>query len=234
MISLFDKTHKPSAAGFILPVHDQIKAWCKANRKMRWGISAAEFAAIGPPPELSEGDRAGGFVGVVLSYGFGSDGQGFADAVASGRNAWRYAQSRPWRKTWQCQYIDFIKSDHFRLRPDAPSRPKGFYFAKFKPGDDLQHLTVARFRKTLVSGDTGCGPEGVQLIAITHYPSVADLMNHRKIALMAFADYDVAPYGYNDFYDAMQMFCSNNVLGLGIGNIDNNYPGFGIPTLRFS
>ena len=48
---------------------------------------------------------------------------------------------------------------------------------------------------------------------------------------MAFADYDVAPYGFNDFFDAMQMFCSDGILGLGIGNVDRNYPLFGIPTI---
>ena len=61
---------------------------------------------------------------------------------------------------------------------------------------------------------------------------MTELMNRRKIAFMAFADYDVAPYGFNDFFDAVQMFCSNNTLGLGIGNIDQNYPLFGIPTLK--
>jgi hypothetical protein len=50
---------------------------------------------------------------------------------------------------------------------------------------------------------------------------------------MALADYDVAPYGFNDFYDAPQIFCSNQILGLGIGNVDRNYPLFGIPTLQF-
>ena len=50
---------------------------------------------------------------------------------------------------------------------------------------------------------------------------------------MAFADYDVAPHGVNDFCDALQMFCSQGILGLGIGNVDRNYPFFGIPTLRF-
>ena len=51
---------------------------------------------------------------------------------------------------------------------------------------------------------------------------------------MAFADYDVAPYGFNDFFDAVQMFCSNETLGLGIGNVDYNYPLFGIPTQRIT
>jgi hypothetical protein len=30
------------------------------------------------------------------------------------------------------------------------------------------------------------------------------------------------------------MFCSINTLGLGIGNVDRNYPQFGIPTIRFT
>ena len=58
------------------------------------------------------------------------------------------------------------------------------------------------------------------------------MMNERKIPFMAFADYDVAPYGFNDFFDAVQMFCGNSILGLGSGNIDRNYPLFGIPTIR--
>lgn len=59
------------------------------------------------------------------------------------------------------------------------------------------------------------------------------MMNLREIPFMAFADYDVAPHGFNDFYDALQMFCSNDTLGLGIGNVDKNYPLFGIPVIRF-
>jgi len=60
------------------------------------------------------------------------------------------------------------------------------------------------------------------------------LMNNRKMPFMALADYDVAPYGHNDFFDAAQMFCSNNVLGLGIGNVDQDYPLFSIPALLFT
>jgi hypothetical protein len=91
---------------------------------------------------------------------------------------------------------------------------------------------VARFRKQLTGRDTGCGPEGIQFLTITH-AHVARLMHQRKAMFMVFADYDVAPYGFNEFFDAVQMFCSNNTLGLGIGHVDRRYPGFGIPTLRF-
>jgi hypothetical protein len=231
MFSLFRKMNtNADDTDFILPVGEQIRAWRRANRKMKWGIGESEFAAVGPPPTLSPEDRKDGFVGGILSYGFGQDGQGNADAVLSGQMAWAFARRRRRNRTWQCQYLDFDRADCFRLRPAAPRRPRGFYFTKFRPGDRFLHWTVARFLKHL-SGDTGCGPEGIQLLAVTH-PHAADLMNERKIAFMAFADYEVAPYGFNDFYDALQMFCSNDVLGLGIGNVDRNYPMFGIPTLR--
>jgi hypothetical protein len=57
-------------------------------------------------------------------------------------------------------------------------------------------------------------------------------LNSRQLPCLAFADYDVAPHGFYDFYDAVQMFCSNNILGLGIGNVDRDYPMFAIPDLR--
>jgi len=202
MLTFLPKKNHFSEADFVLPVSAQIKAWRKANRRMKWHIGEDEFAAVNPAPELTEQDRSDGFTGSLLCYGFGDDGNGFADAVQSGREAWRYAQKRRFRKTWQCQYIDFDKDDYFRLRPDAPRRPKGFYHAKFRPGDRFLHHTVASFRKQL-ENETGCGPEGIQMVAISHYPHVADLMHQRKIALMAFADYDVAPYGFNDFFDVI-------------------------------
>ena len=59
------------------------------------------------------------------------------------------------------------------------------------------------------------------------------MMSERKTPFMILADYDVAPYGYNDFFDTLQIFSSNRILGLGIGNVEQNYPGFGIPTVRF-
>jgi hypothetical protein len=120
--------------------------------------------------------------------------------------------------------------DYIRIRPGAPDRPRGFYHAKVQLGQRYQNLTVSKVRKLLCK-ETGFGPEGFQLLAITH-PHLLDMMNKKKIPFMALADYDVAPYGYEDFYDAPQLFCGNGILGLGIGNIDRNYPLFGIPTLR--
>jgi hypothetical protein len=167
---------------------------------------------------------------VILSYGFGDDGNGNSDTVLSCKLAWEYACRRRRVKTWQCQYVDFNKTEDIRLRPGAPIRPKGFYYAKFQPGEKFQNMKVSQLRKRL-KNDTGCGPEGIQFLTITHshFPK---MMDERKIPFMALADYDVAPHGFNDFFDAPQIFCSIGVLGLGIGNVDRNYPLFGIPTLR--
>lgn len=228
--SLFFKAQNKDQHCLIIPREKQTKAWRKANRKMSWGIKEEEFKNIKTPPFLTEHDRDLGFAGVVLFYGFGDDGLGNSDAVLSGKMAWDYARTRWWRETWQCEYIDFNRTDDIRLRPGAPARPKGFYYAKFQPGKRFQSLTVSEARKKF-NGDTGCGPEGIQFLAITH-THFQRMMNDREIPCMALADYDVAPYGFNDFFDAAQMFCGNNVLGLGIGNVDNKYPLFGIPTIR--
>jgi hypothetical protein len=231
MLNIFFKGKSENLADLIHPIPKQIKAWRRANRKMAWGIQQPEFDRMKSPPELTEDDRGEGFIGVILSYGFGDDGYGNADSVLSGKLAWGYALKRKTRKTWQCQYIDFEKSTDIRLRPEAPDRPKGFYFTKFQPGKKYQSLKVSQLRRILKKA-TGCGPEGIQFLTITH-PHFPALMNERKIPFMALADYDVAPYGFNDFFDAPQLFCSIGVLGLGIGNVDYNYPLFGIPTLRF-
>lgn len=198
---------------------------------MAWGIPEVEFYRIKDPSLLAARDRRDGFIGVILSYGFGDDGHSNADPVRSGRFAWEYACKRGPYKTWQCEYINFDRPDYFRLRPEAPPRPRGFYLTKLQPGEKYREITVARLLKNL-AGDTACGPEGIQFLTVTH-PHVAELMNKRKISFMAFADYDVAPHGFSDFYDSLQMFCSQGILGLGIGNVDGKYPLFGIPTLRF-
>ena len=228
--NIFLKNKSAGRDDKILPMQGQLKAWSKANHKMSWGIENDEFKGIETllPLPLTDDDRVQGFIGFVLFYGFGDDGRGNADAVLSGKRAWDYALQR--RKTWQCEYVDFNKSEDIRLRPEAPPRPKGFYLAKITSGERFLKLTVAQVRKKFMP-DTGWGAEGFQFLSITH-PHFADLMNERKLPFMALADYDVAPYGYNDFFDAPQLFCSNHKLGLGIGNVDRNYPLFGIPTLQ--
>jgi hypothetical protein len=99
-MSFFKKDVYTDSTHFILPPSKQIKAWKKANRKMKWGITEKEFAAVEPPPILSSKDRADGFSGSVLSYGFGDDDLGNADAVISGRLAWEYARKKHRRRTW--------------------------------------------------------------------------------------------------------------------------------------
>lgn len=150
-----------------VPAERQVKAWRKANRRMKWGIADLEFSQIPEPPKLSERDLTDGFYGVILSYGFGSDGFGNADSVLSGKLAWDYALKRRRGRSWQCQYIDFNQKDHFRLRPGAPPRPKGFYFTKFNSGERYKSLTVSGFIRRL-NGDTACGLEGIQFLTITH------------------------------------------------------------------
>lgn len=224
MFGLFKKYNQDKP--LILPFKNQVKSWLKANRKMKWGIQQAEFDKIIEPAKLSLEDINNGFIGSILCYGFGDDGSDHSDVVLSGKVAWDYVIQKWDVKVWQCQYIDFNKLDNIRLRPHAPKRPKGFYSVKFKPGDHKATQTSAQFRK-IVENSTGCGPEGIQLLTITH-PHLAILMNKRKISFMTFADYDIAPHGFYDFYDAVQMFCSQGILGLGIGNVDKKYPLFGI------
>lgn len=215
----------------ILPIEEQLLCWRKANRRMGWGIQDVEFDEIAIDPEWSDRDRADGFVGSILCYGFGSSHNGTSDAVLSGRLAWEYALKGRRGKTWRCEYVDFERTEDIRLRPGAPHRPRGFYLAKLQPGEKFKTMTVTQALKRM-EAETGCGPEGFQFLCVTH-PHAADLMSQRKLSFMALADYDVAPHGFNDFYDAIQLFCSNDILGLGIGNVDRNYPLFGIPTLRF-
>jgi len=231
--NLFLKGNAPPRSAVILPMKEQIKAWRRANQKMGWGIDTGEFEKLGvSSPPLTDDDPMCGFIGTALFYGFGEDGRGHADAVLSGKLAWEYALKDRKGRTWRCEYVDFSKPQDIRLRPEAPARPQGFYYAKIRVDEKSKSMTVSQVRKSLTS-DTGWGPEGFQFLAITH-PHFAELMNERKIPFMALADYDVAPYGYNDFFDAPQLFCSNSKLGLGIGNVDRNYPLFGVPTLRLA
>lgn len=218
---------KKMGASRFLPLPRQAAQWRKANNKMGWRIPREEFRALDAWFQSLPSHHHQDFCGAVLCYGFGGDGAGGSDAVLSGELAWRYAR-RLWRiKTWQCQYIHFDRHDHIRLRPEAPARPEGFYLAFVRLPAQIQPITVSQFRKRLPADRTGLGPEGIQMLCITN-PHFAKRMNMRLLPFIALADYDVAPYGYNDFFDAMQMFCSNNTLGLGIGNVDRNYPLFGI------
>jgi len=215
----------------ILPIEEQIRAWRDANKKMKWDIGEKEFNGIDSPPSLPDSDLEQGFVGVALFYGFGDDGTGHADSVLSGKMAWDYAFKRLKKKVWQSPHIDFDKPDSFRLRPGAPPRPKEFYFGKIQTGERLQRMTVSQVRGYFNSV-TGCGPEGLQFLCVTH-THIPGMMSDRQIPFMALADYDIAPHGFNNFFDVPQLFSSNGILGLGIGNVDQNYPGFGIPTIRF-
>jgi hypothetical protein len=227
---LSSESHTKPGGHAILPVEEQVSAWEAADRKMRWHIGENEFRGIGVVPALAEADSTEGFTAVVLFYGFGDNGKGNADPVLSGKTAWDYACKQRQKRVWQSPHIHFDRPDAFRLRPGAPPRPKGFYFAKLRTAEQSRALTVDQARRSF-NGITGLGPEGFQFLCITH-PHFPELMSERKTPFMALADYDIAPYGFNDFFDVPQLFSSNGILGLGIGNVDQHYPGFSIPALR--
>jgi len=223
LVMIFHKT----PTGQFLSLARQARQWRKANKKMGWQIPCEEFQGLATWLQSLPSQHHPDFGGAALCYGFGDNGGGGSDAVFSGKRAWQYAR-RLWRiKTWQCQYIHLDRPDYFRLCPEAPARPIGFYLAFIRLPMKAKKITVSQFRKRLPADRTGLGPEGIQMLCITN-PHFAKQMNERMMPFIALADYDVAPYGYNDFFDAMQMFCSNHTLGLGIGNVDRNYPLFGI------
>jgi hypothetical protein len=214
----------------VLPLEDQLDAWRKAARKMRWNIGEEEFGRIDGLLPLTVKERVAGFTGTALFYGFGDDHKGHSDAVLSGKLAWDYARKKRKKGTiWQSPYVDFERPDAFRLRPAAPARPRGFYLARVRTEGMPQRMPVSAALKSF-SGETGWGPEGFQFLCVTH-THFPDLMSERKVPFMALADYEVAPYGFNDFIDAPQLFSSNGILGLGIGNVDQGYEGFVVPSL---
>ncbi len=218
--------------GFILDHEAQITVWERANRKMGWGIGQEEFDRIGPPAEMTDQDRKDGFVGAALFYGFGDDGKGHADAVLSGKLAWEYAvRSRKRRGgTWKCEYVRFDDPKFIRLREDTWPRPKGFYFRKVQLGKKYHNMSVERVRKQL-NGEIGFGPEGIQFLAITH-PHYIKSVDGDRIPFISLPDYDVAPHGFGDFYDAPFLLVSGDTLGIGVGNVSQAYPRYGSGTLR--
>ena len=230
ILNIFGHTQQGEQDSPFVSRSKQLKAWRRASRKMGWDIPADEFDRCPPLPEITAEERRWGYTGAALFYGFGDDGNGNADVVLSGKMAWDYARKILKKRTWRCEYIHFDDPSFIRLRPGAPPRPKGFYWGEIQTGKRFINLTVSQARK-LFKNETGLGPEGLQFLVVTH-PNLRALMNEREHPFMAFADYDVAPYGYYDFFDAVQMFVSNGVLGLGIGNVDRNYPFFGIPTVK--
>jgi len=223
---------KESTDRFILDRDAQIRAWKKANEKMGWNIDQEEFDRIGQPPEITDQDRKDGFVGAALFYGFGDDDSGHADAVLSGKLAWAYAvRSRKRRGgTWTCDYVRFDDPKFIRLREDAVPRPKSFYFRKVQLGKKYHNMSVDRVRKQL-GNHIGFGPEGIQFLAVTH-PHYVKIMDGDNIPFISLPDYDIAPHGFADFYDAPFLLATHDTLGIGIGNTSRPYPKYGSGTLR--
>lgn len=208
-------TKSGSEDRLLLPADEQVTAWRKANRRMKWGISKKEFTQIPDSPGLSTDEARQGYWGWALFYGFGQPGGSGSDTCLSGKRAWEMALKTRRGAIWQCQYADFQRPQDLRLRPGAPPRPRGFYWARFHPGEQFQRTTVAKFRQGL-QGETGCGPEGFQLLCVTH-PHLAEMMNQGEICFWALADYDLAPHGFNDFCEAPPALLQPGHLGYGGG-----------------
>ena len=66
-----------------------------------------------------------------------------------------------------------------------------------------QEKSVSRVCQQL-NTETSCGPEGLQLLSITHF-HLAELMNKHQIPFMSPADYEVAPCSVDGFLDAPQI-----------------------------
>ncbi len=80
------------------------------------------------------------------------------------------------------------------------------------------------------------------LPGVSLYPARSEVNNHKTRTAISASRRDGIRYLFEkegegikeyDFFDAPQIFCCDNRLGLGIGNVERNYPLFGNPTLRF-
>lgn len=209
----------------------QVDAWRRSNHRMGWGISDAAFHAITTPPELTKEDHADEVAAVVLFHGFGDDGTGNADAVASGRLAWEATRRNRKGRIWTCEHLDFKEPGCLRLWPGARPRPKGFYWGKVHTGSRYQTFSAAEFRARHQE-ESALSLEGLEMVAVTH-SHMAPSIGSPGFPAMSLADYEVAPYGFGDYFDVPHLFFTNGLLALGLGHVDRNYPAFGIPTVRF-
>jgi len=210
----------------------QIDAWQRANRRMQWNIPKDEFRSIPPAPILTDADLSKEFTRLVLFRGFGDDGRGYADTVLSGRLVWDLIRKEFDGRLWKCEDLDFERSGCVRLRPGARQRPKGFYWGKVHAGSRYQTFSASEFRR-LARAEAAFSHEGFQMIGVTH-PHLITKFGGPDLPSMSLADYDVAPYGFGDYFDVPQLFCMKGVLALGLGHVERNYPAFGIPTVLLS
>lgn len=211
---------------------DQISAWLDACNRGNFGISLPEFDAIPDPSELTYQDILDGFVGVGLFYGFGGEGD-HSDMVLSGKIAWEYAASQC--ETWKWDSVNFDDPRYLNPRDGVHPRPKGFYWKKIQLGHVYQSKSVREVRNDLPTIDWGMGPEGIQLLAITH-PHYVEQMNGRDVPFIDLPDYVVAPGVDGDFYHYYTPHLSfargDGRLRLGAGSVDNGGSQFGSGSLR--
>jgi hypothetical protein len=126
--------------------------------------------------------------------------------------------------------VRFDDPKFIRLRAGAFQRPKGFYFKKVQLGKKYHNISVERVRKQL-GNEEGFGPEGIQFLAITHNHYMK-IMDGDHVPFMSLPDYDIAPHGFGDFYDAPFLLATGSTLGMGVGNVSRPYARYGSGTLR--
>ncbi len=179
----------------------QIWRWKEANEKYNLEIPEEAFGSVPVAPKLTEDEKFYGFTAVGLFYGFGDDGEGNADILESARKSWEVAE-KVYSESSKGDYIKFERG-WMRLRPGAPSRPRGFYWKKIRFGGlGREYESMNELRKVFFEeGQTGVGAEAFQLIAIIAPEYVEEERNSIwKLFEMSIADIDIAPEGDFNFY----------------------------------
>jgi hypothetical protein len=57
-------------------------------------------------------------------------------------------------------------------------------------------------------------------------------MDGDEVPFISLPDYDIAPHGSGDFYDAPFRLASGNTLCMDVGNVSQPHPRYGSGTLR--
>lgn len=211
----------------------QVAKWRELNRWIETAFAKERipdqaFAEI-------EASVAGSPAGTCVFYGFGDNGEGFADPFLTGHIFVAYlVQKYPHERS---RFVDFYPTppdparfDFYRpkmkMREGAASRPKGFYTQALLPedaksgiGTTHRALSPADVRK---KSPWGFGPEGFQFLAL-HDDYVKQMLDG-KLPTFVLGDYAIAPYGGNEFYSAPLLGHLRGRLEIGATNVRDNIP----------
>jgi hypothetical protein len=223
----------------ILSPDEQVAAWVKANKKFgKNKIPKAAFKVLDSLviPTLTPVDMEAGYVGAVLSYGFGtiaypSGRSYYSDMVLSAKLAWEYIAST--RAVWKWDQIDFgnLKS----IRPFSgkhSERPVGFYWKLVQLGHVHQNKPVQVARGLISPSDWGMGPEGIQFF-LTH-PHYAEMMNGNPYPFMDLPDFEISSGGdgVSSRAPCLGFYRVTSVLGLDSDDVSHPNPHYGSGSLR--